>query len=424
MFIIKDESNCILSDPYCDQKYLSLLAFVLTTALLISVPVQANPASAPSSPIRIGFVCPLTGASSDFGNSARLGAELAVAEINQVGGFLGRPIELLARNDKADPAEGTRVAEELVERDRVALTVGYCNTGVALRALEVFQRNKSVLIVPMATGSAVTTTFPPQTSYIFRMAARDSDIAPFLVDEVVQRANVRKIAIFADRSAYGEGGLRNLEQYLRDKGIQPVYVARFDIGIPSLVEEMKIAKSNGAQAVIGYTLAAEFATILKAKAEARFAGTVFGPHPLSFSTVLETAAEASEGSRMAVTIIRDTSNERRSSFMVRLRQHAKAEKISSLMAAAQTYDAVHLGLRAMLQSRGDTSGIGLKAALEDLRTPYRGVVTTHEKPFSPNDHDAFTKNMLWLGAWHKDDIVFAHSDDAKKSAVLRTKSGR
>ena len=78
----------------------------------------------------------------------------------------------------------------------------------------------------------------------------------------------------------------------------------------------------------------------------------------------------------------------------------------------------------MFQTRGDVSGPALKAALDDLRTPYRGVVTNHAKPFSPDDHDAFTRNMLWLGTWREGDIAFAYGEDAKRSSVLRVKSSR
>src|SRR5689334_23730434 len=92
-------------------------------------------AAAQAAPLRFGFICPLSGGSGDFGNSARLGAELAVKEINEVGGYMGRPLELVARDDKATPDEGRRAAEDLVLNEKVAFTVGFCNTGVALKSL-------------------------------------------------------------------------------------------------------------------------------------------------------------------------------------------------------------------------------------------------------------------------------------------------
>ena len=95
--------------------------------------------------VRVGFICPFSGGSQDFSNSARLGAELAVKEINEVGGYLGRRIELVERDDKANPDEGRKVSEDLVLKQKVAFTIGFCNSGVALKSLDVFQDHKHLL---------------------------------------------------------------------------------------------------------------------------------------------------------------------------------------------------------------------------------------------------------------------------------------
>src|SRR4051794_38096366 len=82
-------------------------------------------------PIRIGLVMPLTGGSAGTGISARVGAEVAVQEINQVGGYLGRPLELVIHDDKGQPDEGLKIAQDLVLKQKVTATIGFCNTGVA-----------------------------------------------------------------------------------------------------------------------------------------------------------------------------------------------------------------------------------------------------------------------------------------------------
>ena len=387
----------------------------------LSFAFAALPAAAQASkPVRIGFICPFSGGSADFGNSARLGAELATKEINEVGGYLGRPIELVARDDKAVPDEGRKAAEDLVLKEKVEFTIGFCNTGVALKSLSVFQEHKHLLVVPVATGSAVTAQYPAAQSYIFRMSARDTLQAAFLVDDIARRG-LTKVAVFADNTGYGEGGLKDVERFLAEHKLKPVHVARFDLGVKDLTQEMQAAKAAGAQAVIGYTVGPELAVMARARAAAQFGGAFYGPWPLSFRTVPDTAGAGAEGAMMVQTIIPDISNERRMSFIARLKRHAGDQPIGSLMAAAQTYDAVHLMLRVMFQTKGDTSGDALKQALENLERPYPGVVTTHEKPFSAGDHDAFSRNMIWLGVWRRGEIQFHYPDDAKRSSFIRRK---
>ena len=84
-------------------------------------------------PIRVGFIGPLTGASTEMGTASRLGAELAISEINQAGGFLGRKFELVVRDDKANPDDGLRAAHDLVVNEKVDFTLGFRHLSSVLR---------------------------------------------------------------------------------------------------------------------------------------------------------------------------------------------------------------------------------------------------------------------------------------------------
>lgn len=394
--------------------------WLCAAAALIAMQGAHAQAAAPPKPLRVGFICPFTGGSQDFGNSARLGAELAVKEINEVGGFLGRLVELVARDDKANPDEGRKVSEELVKTEKVDFTVGFCNTGIALKSLDVFQDQRHLLMVPVSTGSAVTAKYPADKSYVFRMSARDTLQAAHLVDDVVKRGYT-KVALFADKTGYGEGGFKDVQNFLAENGMKPVYSARFDLGVKTLTAQMLEAKAAGADVLIGYTVGPELTAMAISRAEAKLNVPMYGAWPLSFRTVSEKAREAVEGAVMVQTIIQDLSNERRSSFIARLKRYAGKEPIGSLMAAAQSYDAIHMMLRAVFQTKGDTSGDALKRALENLERPYSGVVTTHDRPFSATDHDAFTRNMIWLGVWRRGEVQFLYPEDAKRASFIRRK---
>ena len=394
-----------------------LLAALLGTATVPPAVAQG------AAPIRIGLIAPLSGGSADFGTSVRNGATLAVTEINAVGGYLGRPLELVVRDDKADPATGRAVAEDLVKVEQVAFTIGFCNTGVALRALEVFETARHLLMVPCSQGTAVTARTPPAQSYVFRIAPVDHMNARFLVREVVERRKLRRVAILADRTGYGDGGVKDLTAELARRQIEPVFVGRFDLGVRDLTALLQEARAAGAEAVINYTVGPEQAAAVKSRAAMGWRVPYFAPWPLSFSSVLKEAGPAAlEGTLMAQSIIQDGAHERRASFLASYtRLHPTERPIGSLMAAAQSYDAVHLMLRALFQTRGDTRGPALKAALEDLKDPYRGVVSTFDRPFSKDDHDAFSDRMIWLGEWRGGRIVYHYPGDARLSAVLRRK---
>jgi branched-chain amino acid transport system substrate-binding protein len=393
----------------------------LVLGLVLSpLPAAMAQAGADSGPVRLGLIFPLTGGSSDMGNSALTGAKLAVDEINQVGGLLGRPLELVIRDDKADPATGLKAAEELVLQEKVVATIGFCNTGVAAKALEVFQKNQHVLFVPCATGSVLTSKYPPADSYVFRNSARDALQTQFLVDEIVKR-NLRKVALLVDGSGYGDAGLKDLETALGRAGLKPQIVLRFKVGTKSLVEEMKQARDSGADSLIGWTVGPESGVVSEARAAIRWGVPQFGPWGLSHRSAYEVSNGAAEGAMMVQTVLPNPFLERNSSFVRGYTRMSKEALIGSMMSASQSYDAVHLILRAMFASKHDLSGPALKKALENLPRPYQGVVTTYDRPFSDKEHDAISANMLWLGVWREGQRHYFYKDDAKLGSMIRRK---
>src|SRR5258706_4801627 len=113
-------------------------------------------------PIKIGVSGPFTGGSSSMGVSMRDGVRLAADEINKAGGVLGRQLLLVERDDEAKNERRVQVAQELINKDKVAATVGFVNTGVALAAQRFYQEAKIPVMNNVATGSVVTHQFDDQ----------------------------------------------------------------------------------------------------------------------------------------------------------------------------------------------------------------------------------------------------------------------
>jgi branched-chain amino acid transport system substrate-binding protein len=187
-----------------------------------SLALLAASASAQQPAIKIGLVGPFSGGSADFGTSMKRGAELAIKEINDLGGYVGRKFEVVVKDDKSTPDGALAAAQELIKEGVVA-TIGFCNTGNAMKALDEFQKNKVPLLVPCATGSPITKKYPTAESYIFQSSATDNLQVPFVVNDAVKRGWT-KIAIFADTSGYGEAGFNDFMAALEAHKLKPAYV--------------------------------------------------------------------------------------------------------------------------------------------------------------------------------------------------------
>ena len=62
----------------------------------------------------------------------RKGWEMAVSEINEKGGVNGKKIEVISRDDNANPGDAVRVAEELVSKEKVDLIFGSFLSNIGL----------------------------------------------------------------------------------------------------------------------------------------------------------------------------------------------------------------------------------------------------------------------------------------------------
>lgn len=392
--------------------------FALTAAPLAAAQT-ASPATPPANAVKVGVIGPFSGPSSDFGNPMLHGIQLAVEEINAVGGYLGRPLTLVVKDDQGNPDVGLKGSQELAAEGVVA-TIGFCNTGVAMKSLDVFQTSKVPLIVPCATGTPVTSRFPAPESFIFRTSARDAIQAPFVVDDIVRRGWTR-VAIFADTTGYGEAGLKDVESALAAKNLKAVYVARFPLGVTDVREQLKAARDAGANVVFSYTVGPENAAIANGRRDLKWNVPQVGAWPLSFPFFINGAKEAADGALMAQTFIAEPSNERRSAFLSAYSRKFK-QPMAVPMAAAQAYDATYLLAYALFGIRdGQLNGPAVKAALENIPRVYYGVVATYERPFTREDKDAVTQNMLVMGRVRAGAVTFAYPEDAKRNLIVQRK---
>jgi len=403
--------------PFHGARALVRLAVASAVTLAFSLPAAAQSGA---SPLKIGVIGPFTGASADFGVPMLNGIQQAFDEINAGGGYLGRKLEMVRKDDQSDPARGLKLSQELAS-EKVSATIGFCNTGVAAGSLEVYQSHQIPLIIPCATGTPLTAKYPGPESYIFHTAPKDSIQAPFVVDDILARG-WDKVAVFADNTGYGDAGLQEVEKALAAKNLKPVYVARFGLGVKDLGAELSAARAAGANVIFSYTVGQENAVIAKGRQAMGWKVPQVGTWTLSFPYFLNGAGPAAEGALMAQTFIGEPNNERRRSFLSSYMGKFKAKKVPVPMAAAQGYDAVYLLVYSMFGIRdGNLSGAAIKSALENKIRTYYGVIATYEQPFTKQDKNAVTQSMLVMGVVKDGAVTYAHPEDAKRSLFIQRK---
>ncbi len=399
------------------------MTFALRTLAASLTLALTSLAASAADPIKIGVDGPFTGGSSSMGVSMRDGVRLAVDEINKAGGVLGRPLQLVERDDEAKNERGVQIAQELINKEKVVAVVGYINTGVALASQRFFQEAKVPVMNNVATGSVVTHQFDDQPeNYVFRNSAHDSIQAPMIVEEAIVRRGFKKVAILADSTNYGQLGRQDLEAALGLKGVKPVAVEKFNIKDVDMTPQLLKAKEAGAEAVLTYGIGPELAQIANGMTKLGWKVPMIGSWTLSMANFIDNAGPGGEGARMPQTFVQEPTTPKRQSFIVSYLKtfNPKNSRIDSPVSAAQGYDSIYL-LAAAIKQAGSTDGPKIKAALEDLKAPVEGVVTSYNKPFSARDHEAITANIPVFGEVKGQRVVYAYEDDFKKASQVRVK---
>jgi branched-chain amino acid transport system substrate-binding protein len=181
-----------------------------------------------------------------FAEPYKMGIELALKEINDAGGVLGKPLEFIYRDDQGDPAEAVKIAEELMTRDGAVMLTGSILSHVGL-ALSSFAAEKGYLYLaaePLA-DSLVWQSGNPNT---FRLRASTWIQAAMLAEEAA-KTDAIKYATIAPNYAYGQDAVAAFKENLKRLKPEVEFVAEqwpalFKIDAGAEVQAIERAKPD------------------------------------------------------------------------------------------------------------------------------------------------------------------------------------
>jgi branched-chain amino acid transport system substrate-binding protein len=339
--------------------------------------------------IRIAVIAPYTKGFQDVGSSLLNGVKLAAAEINAHGGIMGgQKITLVEQDDASTPDVGLKATQHVVGVDKVVGVLAFCNTGVAAKSIGLLQQSALPTIVPCATGNDILNPSKAEpVNYIFRISARDGLQTEKVADTMVAGMNAKRIAIFADSTPYGQGGLQNLQEALGRRSIKAIIVERYPVGQTDFDEATTRVRMANIDAAAVWGLGAETAAMRTSMNRVGMRTPVIGSWTLSQKIYADNAGPITDGSLMPVTFTLDTKRESGLKFIKNYREFNKTSQILSPMAASQGYDALYLMAMAIDQA-GSTDAKKIVGALENLEKPFVGAVQDYVRPFSKTQHEA------------------------------------
>lgn len=163
--------------------------------------------------VQIGAVIPLTGPNATIGEDQQRGIDLAVQQINEQGGVLGKDLEVLVEDSGGTPEGAIDAARKLVETQDVPVVMGEYSSGNTLPMAQFLQREGIVHINPGSSSPDLREV----GDFSFGVIGLD-DVAGAFTAEKAYELGYRSAAFLAPNNPYGQGILRETKARFEELG--------------------------------------------------------------------------------------------------------------------------------------------------------------------------------------------------------------
>ena len=189
-----------------------LTAIALTAALgaVLGV-VTGSTALAQQKTIKIGEINSYK-AQPAFLDPYKKGMELALEEVNAAGGVLGRKLELIIRDDGANPGDAVRVAEELVSREKVDLIAGTFLSNIGLAVTDFAKQKKVFFLASEPLTDRIV--WHSGNRYTFRLRPSTYMQVAMLVPEAAKLGKKRWAVVYPNYE-YGQSAVATFKEQMK-----------------------------------------------------------------------------------------------------------------------------------------------------------------------------------------------------------------
>ncbi len=237
--------------------------------------------------IKIANIVELSGAGATAGTNFKNGVELAVKEINTIGGILGKKIQTTTSDTQSNPGVAKGLTQKAID-DNVFAIFGPVFSGSIMVSMAESRRAE----IPNFTGGEAAGITEQGNPYIFRTSFTQATAMPKVAKYITEQAKLPSIAIIYVNNDFGKGGLDMLKEAL-DGSITKV-LAEISTEVDFSAAVLKVKQSN-AEAVFVYTNEEESARALRELRKQGWNKPIIGETTLTGQKVIELAGEAANG---------------------------------------------------------------------------------------------------------------------------------
>lgn len=240
-------------------------------------------------PIKVGLIVSLTGNYTPLGSEDKKAVELAVKQVNDQGGLLGRTVELVTRDDKTAPDQGIVAYNQIKGEIDALIGPVFSNSALAVEPLA--QRDK----MPYLSLAPAQEQVEPIKSYIFVTPALSSMYAERYL-QYIQAEGIKTIAVAWDsKSAYSVSGHESMVALAPKYGVRIAVDEAYETTTSDFSPLFTHVRGSDAEALVFWGSGAPGVTAAKQYASAGLKTPLFLTASQASKLWLEPMGAAAEG---------------------------------------------------------------------------------------------------------------------------------
>lgn len=258
------------------RRILPLFGLIAVVAVAASTTIGTAASKATcnnSNPVEFGVLNSVSGPAANIGKLNQQGMDIAIRDVNDAGGVLGRCIKRVLRDDGGDPTKAAQGVRELVDQEGVKFLIGP------------FLSSPTSVVMPVANQAKVLnineSAFPgadnPQSfPYVFARETPSTMIAQLFAN-FIKANGWKRVGVIAVNNALGQILVPALNQVIPPAGATITKVELVPAGTPDLTPQMSTIKATNPDVVImGLTDDPGMTAVIKAKIQLNMSSPLLG----------------------------------------------------------------------------------------------------------------------------------------------------
>ena len=302
------------------MKFTKVISTIACTAML----TWAAPTPAADT-VKIGTFLAVTGPASFLGDPELKTLQLYVDEINQQGGLLGKPVELIHYDTGGNAKEAVNFFKRLVKKDKVDIILGGSSSGESLAVMPLAEEEQ----IPFISMAGAVKIIEPVQKWTFKTPHTDR-MAAAKIYEDMKRRGITKVALITGDGGFDKSGREECLKLAPEYGIEIVADESYGNKDTDMTAQLTKIRNSGAQAILNFGFGTGPAIVTKNVRQLGIELPLYQSHGVASKKYIELAGDAAEGVRLPAAAL----------LVPEKLENGDPQK-PALLAYKQKYEAVH-----------------------------------------------------------------------------------